>query len=271
MGGKRAAGRQVASVDQQDPNFPGLEDTQPVTSGRAPFPGVTWGLRDIAVGIMAALVVFFIVAGMIVGAAAAIYGEDAVETLFAEAMAVAVLDLVLVGTVLIVVGRKGAGLPELGFRAPNRGARALLGMIILAYFSSIAVVNLYGILLDVAGLDDLLPGPQLPDDLFDHDSVVIVTGIAVVFMAPIAEEVFFRGFIYAGLRRYLNMPIAGLISGLLFSIAHGDPGLVVPFALVGAILAYTYERSRSLVAPIGVHFVFNTLSFLLLLLVPEWR
>ena len=96
-------------------------------------------------------------------------------------------------------------------------------------------------------------------------------GVAVVGAAPFAEELFFRGFLYGGLRRRLSVLPAALLSGVLFAIAHLDPGLIVPFTLVGFVLAFTYERTGTLVAPIGVHFVFNLLSFLALLLVPDAR
>jgi len=258
-------------VNQTDLSFPRLEETPPPAERPSPLPGVSWVWRDIVLGIFAALVVFFILGAAVVGSTTAAYGKDALETQLAEAGAVALLDAVLVVTVLLVIARKGAGLRELGFRAPTRGWPRLLGVIILAYFAAIGVVNIYGILIDVFGLDWLKPGTQLGSDFYEHDSVVILTGIAIVFMAPVAEEIFFRGFVFGGLRRYMNMPIAGLLSGMLFAMAHGDPGLILPFAGVGLVLAYVYEKSGSLFASIGVHFVFNSVSFMLLLLIPEWR
>ena len=40
--------------------------------------------------------------------------------------------------------------------------------------------------------------------------------------------------------------------------------LIIPFMLVGAILSYFYERNRSIYVNIGIHFIFNFLSFMLL-------
>ena len=258
-------------MNQSDITFPRLEEPPPQSERPSPLPGVTWGFRDIALGVFGALVVFFVLGAAIVGGAMAAFGEDSVETDLAEAIAIALLDVVLVVTVLVVIGRKGAGLAALGFRAPRRGWLRMLGFIVIAYFAAIGLVNLYGIAIDVFGLDQLEPSQQLPDDFYDHDVVVIMTGIAIVFMAPVAEEIFFRGFIFGGLRRYVNLPIAGLTSGALFAIAHGDPGLVIPFAGVGLVLAFLYERTGTLYAAIGVHFIFNSVSFLLLLLYPDLR
>jgi len=258
-------------VNHSDLTFPRLEDPPPPRERPSPLPGVTWGIRDIILGVFAALAVFFVLGAAIIGGASAAFDDDSFETSLAEAVAIAVLDIVLVVTVLAVVARKGAGLAELGFRLPRWTWARTLGYIVLAYFAAIGLVNIYGIAIDVFGLDQLEPAQQLPDDFYDHDVVVALTGIAIVFMAPVAEEVFFRGFIFGGLRRYLNLPIAGLCSGVLFAFAHGDPGLIAPFAGVGLVLAFIYEKSGSLWAPIGVHFIFNTLSFSLLLLFPELR
>ncbi len=258
-------------MNQSDPTFPRLEETPPQKERPSPLPGVTWNFRDILVGFFAALVVFFLLGAVIIGGAIAAFDNDSLETSLAEVVTIVLLDVVLVVTVLAVISRKGGGLTALGFRAPARGWRRMLGYVVLAYFAAIGLVNIYGIAIDVFGLEQLEPSQQLEDDFYDHDSVVILTGLAIVFMAPVAEEIFFRGFIFGGLRRYLNLPIAGLISGLLFAAAHGDPGLIVPFAGIGLVLAYLYERSGTLLAPIGVHFVFNGLSFMLLIFFPELR
>lgn len=258
-------------MNDSDITFPRLEETPPERERPSPLPGVTWGFRDIVGGVIAALVVFFILGAIIIGGAVAAFGEDSLEASLSEATAIVVLDVVLVATVLVVIARKGAGILELGFRPPRQGWPLTLGFVVLAYLAAIGLVTVYGIAIDLVGLDELEPGPQLDEDFFDETSVVVLTGFAIVFLAPIAEEVFFRGFIYGGLRRYLGLPLAGLASGTLFALAHGDPGLIVPFAGIGLILSFLYEYTRSLYAPIAVHFVFNSLSFLLLLLFPELR
>ena len=61
------------------------------------------------------------------------------------------------------------------------------------------------------------------------------------------------------------------VSGFVFSLAHQDVGLIIPFTLVGIVLAYTYEKTGTLFGSISVHFVFNLVSFALLLLVPDFR
>jgi hypothetical protein len=143
--------------------------------------------------------------------------------------------------------------------------------VIVGYALAYATVIIYGVIVQVTGASFLEPSEQLPKGLFDSSIVVAMTGIAIVMGAPIAEEVLFRGFLFGGLRRYMPIVPAMLVSGLIFSLAHFNVGLIIPFTLVGAILAYVYERSGSLYANIGVHFLFNLTSFSFILLFPQLR
>jgi hypothetical protein len=240
---------------------------------------VTWSWRDLVLGAILAIGTFLVLGAAIVITAQSIWGEDSLETMVAEAVTVLLLDVVLIASVLFVIRRKGADWPNLGFRRPrpailmhsNGPWVGLAGIIVVGYFAAIAAVQFYTLAAELLGLDVLLPDPQLEDDSFDHNLVVVILGLGVVLGAPIAEEIFFRGFFFAGMRRYLNMPLAGLLSGVVFSAAHGQVGLVLPFALVGLVLAYAYERSGTLLAPIGIHFVFNAVSFIVLVTFPDLR
>jgi membrane protease YdiL (CAAX protease family) len=92
------------------------------------------------------------------------------------------------------------------------------------------------------------------------DGVDIV--IAVLVLAPIAEELFFRGFMYASLRGKLPVFWAALITGGLFAAVHPIYGgtrwnLVPVLALAGVAMCLLYERTGSLWPPIAFHFVMN--------------
>ena len=81
--------------------------------------------------------------------------------------------------------------------------------------------------------------------------------------APIVEEILFRGLLFAGLRHTLGLRPGVWISALLFASVHAEIGFGVIFAL-GAILAWLYDRTRSLVAPMIAHAVHNGLGVTLL-------
>ena len=87
---------------------------------------------------------------------------------------------------------------------------------------------------------------------------VVLTVILACVVGPVAEEVFFRGVLFAALRRHTSRLIAMLASGALFAAVHTNPIGFVPILVLGCLLADLYERSGSLLSPIAVHMVHNT-------------
>jgi membrane protease YdiL (CAAX protease family) len=95
--------------------------------------------------------------------------------------------------------------------------------------------------------------------------------LGAVVVAPVVEEVAFRGLLYATLRRRLGAVAAAAISAGLFAAAHGYGaiGLVTVFAS-GMLWAWAYERTGSLLPGIAAHAVnnFGVAAALALLLRP---
>ncbi|MGI8846067.1 MAG: CPBP family intramembrane glutamic endopeptidase [Thermoleophilaceae bacterium] len=96
---------------------------------------------------------------------------------------------------------------------------------------------------------------------------LIVAGTMVIAVAPVVEEFFFRGFFYRALRNRFSWAIAAVIDGLLFGSIHypgnGVDGLLIlpPLAVLGFLFCLVYERTGTLLAPIGMHAVNNTIAF----------
>jgi len=89
--------------------------------------------------------------------------------------------------------------------------------------------------------------------------VLVLTAVLACLIGPIAEEFFFRGVVYAALRQRSSRLIAMLVSAVLFSLIHTNVVGFVPILLLGMLLAYLYERTGSLIAPMTVHILHNTL------------
>jgi membrane protease YdiL (CAAX protease family) len=91
-------------------------------------------------------------------------------------------------------------------------------------------------------------------------------GPVVIVAAPLAEESFFRGFLYQGLRRRLSVPLSATTVSLLFGLAHitgsASLQLVLPLAIVGLGLALAYEARRSLLVSVFAHAAFNVFGYL---------
>jgi uncharacterized protein len=106
---------------------------------------------------------------------------------------------------------------------------------------------------------------NVPVSLGTRDSpVALVASILVVCaVAPMAEELFFRGFLFGALRKR-GFPIAAGISGVTFGLAHvaSSPiGFLVPLAILGVILCVVYERTGSLYPCIALHCLNNSVAF----------
>jgi len=90
---------------------------------------------------------------------------------------------------------------------------------------------------------------------------VVFTGLVVIVLTPLAEEMVYRGFLYTGLRRLVGPWIAAASSALIFSAIHGSAYGALALFGIGLALAWIYERTASLAAPVALHAVFNALQF----------
>ena len=89
--------------------------------------------------------------------------------------------------------------------------------------------------------------------------------IGVGVLAPIAEELLFRGGVLTFMRSRIALWPAALSSGALFALGHADSAAVVASSFViGVANAWLFEKSKSLWTPIIVHIVNNTAAVLLL-------
>lgn len=114
---------------------------------------------------------------------------------------------------------------------------------------------------------------KLPSELGanHHTAALIAAGIFVCAIAPIAEEFFFRGFVFGALRR-MNVVIAGrnigvwiaaVITGILFGLAHtgsASPQYLVPLGFLGFILCLVRWRTGSLYPCMALHSINNSLA-----------
>jgi membrane protease YdiL (CAAX protease family) len=95
-----------------------------------------------------------------------------------------------------------------------------------------------------------LPTPQL---------LLIVAAGAIV--APIVEELFFRGYVFNAYLSQKGQHTAYVGSALIFAVVHGEVALLIPIFLMGLVLAFLYRRSGTLLAPMVAHMINNGLAF----------
>jgi uncharacterized protein len=99
-----------------------------------------------------------------------------------------------------------------------------------------------------------------------EDSLIagFAVATAVIVVAPIAEELFFRAFFYRALRTRLSVWPAALIDGAVFGSLHfqgADTAIILPvIAVFGVGQCLVYERTGSLFAVIAIHAGFNSVA-----------
>jgi membrane protease YdiL (CAAX protease family) len=95
--------------------------------------------------------------------------------------------------------------------------------------------------------------------------IAVLAVVMIVGLAPIAEELFFRGFVFAGLRARWSLWPAAITSGLIFGLVHAPTGIttVVPLAALGLALCWLYDRTGSLWPCVIAHMINNGLALAL--------
>lgn len=84
--------------------------------------------------------------------------------------------------------------------------------------------------------------------------------LAGIVVAPLVEEIFFRGFLFTGLRERYGWIAAALISAALFAAVHLQPITMPPIFLMGLIFAYLYQRTESIWPAVLMHFMTNSVG-----------
>ena len=121
----------------------------------------------------------------------------------------------------------------------------------------------------VSKLLQIIPFPESWIESYQQNSSMIGAGnmavawIATVIVAPILEEIVFRGLIYTRLKQGMAAVAAAVIASLLFALSHGTIVWGIYTFLLSMILIWTFERFQSLTANICFHFFFNLTGMVL--------
>jgi membrane protease YdiL (CAAX protease family) len=174
----------------------------------------------------------------------------------------ALLDAAAVGIAAgFSLGKYGLSPAAWGLvRPPKLDVWWILGGLLLCYVG----LSIYGIITTVLGIEWLEPQDNVPTEFFDHAAVVPLAVFLILIVAPLAEEMFFRGFLFHGLWGRIGFWPAAIGSGFLFSVIHVSSsdfvGLVIPFTFIGTLFAFLAGRTGSLWNSIAVHFLFNSIG-----------
>ncbi|MCF8335157.1 MAG: CPBP family intramembrane metalloprotease [Bacteroidales bacterium] len=114
-------------------------------------------------------------------------------------------------------------------------------------------------------LTNLFPVPEQFHDLFETMfSKTIPAFITVVIVAPVLEELIFRGIIQEGFLKNYSPLKAIIWTNLLFGFAHLNPWQFIGAFFMGVFISWVYYKTRNLALPVFIHFINNLGSYLFL-------
>jgi membrane protease YdiL (CAAX protease family) len=149
-------------------------------------------------------------------------------------------------------------LPESRARKNGPGGVANFGRSFLLGMTALAALIGVGVLYSVSGIGLGSHGDVLREESLDWVPLIASNLIVAVVIAPVGEEIVFRGFLHGALRARLGPVLAAVPGSLLFAALHGYsiPGLIGVF-FFGLVFTWIYERSGSLLPGMIAHSLFN--------------
>jgi membrane protease YdiL (CAAX protease family) len=89
----------------------------------------------------------------------------------------------------------------------------------------------------------------------------LVAGIFTIGLAPLGEEILFRGILYPTIKQAGFPKIALWVTSLAFAAIHLNVETFIPLLVLALLLTLLYEKTNNLLAPITAHAVFNAVQF----------
>jgi CAAX protease family protein len=235
------------------PVAPGDPDDHP-----RPRDSSNWAPWTAPVALLAVLAVALL-GGAAVAVVAVIAGADLDDPPAGfNIAATAVQDIGMVAIAVAFARYSGSlGAVELGLRHP-RWRRALAWMA-ATWFGFLVFSASWVTALGINERQDV------PDELGADESTLALVGVTILVtvMAPVCEEIFFRGFFFRSLRNWRGPWVAAVVTGLVFGGVHvfGSPvGYLLPLAAFGFGLCLLYWRTGSLLPCIALHALNNSLA-----------
>jgi membrane protease YdiL (CAAX protease family) len=196
-------------------------------------------------------------------ATALVLGEGELTILGSVVILVASqVGMLLISWLLVFRPRALAGLP---LPPGSNAAGAILSGVGWGVVATIGASLLGAAVLIVLESLGIEAGPQTAEQAISRIDPWLAV-LAVVILAPIAEEVFFRGVVFNALLREAGSRWAYIGSAALFAVIHLEPVAMLPLFALGLALAWVYQRTRNLLAPIAMHATVNGIAVALVLL-----
>lgn len=172
------------------------------------------------------------------------------------------IGLLSVTAGLVSAPRALAGVRLLGRLGLWRSLLLGLAMSIPAWLVAQLLATVAAVVLQALGFS---PDLGVADTVIARGDPTVIL-LAFLLVAPVAEEIFFRGVVFNAWEREHGPWVAVVGSAALFAVIHTSLFALVPIFALGIALALVYRRTRSLVATMAMHAGFNAISVTIALL-----
>lgn len=189
--------------------------------------------------------------------------------------------LLTVNALVYIMALAIMALPFYKFFFGDSGKREVFGFNKRLTLGGIGMVALaFGAYFITSGIVTALAGNYLPFVDLDQpqelgfEPTSEIVQLAIIFMmlvvvAPVAEELIFRGFLFKAVREQLAFWPAAIIVSVLFGVAHGQWNVGIDTFVLSLFLCGLREYTGSLWACILLHVAKNLLAFTLLFIFPD--
>lgn len=161
----------------------------------------------------------------------------------------------------VVLSLCGLGLARHRLEVPvvepsTSGGRALL-LGVAAGIVAVVFSAVVGALLNLIGLP--VEEQAWLSEIYSDPATLLRISPWVVLIAPVSEEVFFRLYVFRFIAAHAGIPAGLIASSLMFALIHLNPSGLLVYLGIGCLLAWVYQRTGRLLAPIAGHVTLNAI------------
>ncbi len=221
-----------------------------------------------------------ILAGIFISIYGSLAGWDMNKTVewieqssWAQFLFIFLVGLITLGLLKLVLKKQKVTFSDIGIKRPKLKD--------FAYAVPAYVIYFVILISTVALIDLVFPGVNLDQEqqLIFGDvkgAYLILVFIGLVILPALVEEIMVRGYLYSGIKTKMPAIKAGILTSLIFGIAHLQLGSGAPPLWVAAIdtfllslaLVWVREKTGNIWTGVGLHFFKNSMAFLALFILP---